>query len=283
MKSVIKVSNLTQIFSDQKVLQDINMNIFSGEIFGLLGPSGAGKTTLLKLLTRQLKPSFGTIMVLENDTKYLDKMIYREIGIMMECLGLYERLSCYDNLKLFAGLNDVPKDKISQVLQKVGLWEVRKRSVAKLSKGMKERLAFAKAIMNTPKLLFLDEPTSGLDPSNASSIHDLIQKERERGTTIILTTHNMVEAEKLCDRIALLNQGSIVECGIPKEICLKYNHQNKLRICLLDGKIIELPNHSSSAKKVKEYLEQGCIQSIHSTEPNLETVFMELTGRRLRE
>ena len=201
----------------------------------------------------------------------------------MECLGLYERLSCYDNLKLFAGLNDVPKDKISQVLQKVGLWEVRKRSVAKLSKGMKERLAFAKAIMNTPKLLFLDEPTSGLDPSNASSIHDLIQKERERGTTIILTTHNMAEAEKLCDRIALLNQGSIVECGIPKEICLKYNHQNKLRICLLDGKIIELPNHSSSAKKVKEYLEQGCIQSIHSTEPNLETVFMELTGRRLRE
>ncbi|MDE7285332.1 MAG: AAA family ATPase, partial [Lachnospiraceae bacterium] len=133
--------------------------------------------------------------------------------------------------------------------------------------------------MAEPEVLFLDEPTSGLDPVTASEIQQLIQQEQKRGATIFLTTHNMEEAHKLCNHVALLNDGMIVEYGEPEEVCRRYNHQNKLQIRLYDGKQIELPNNKEAADRIKEYLEEEAVETIHSTEPSLETVFIELTGR----
>lgn len=280
MKYVIEMTGVVKRFSGKEVLKGVDLKVNAGEIFGLLGPSGAGKTTIIKILTGQLKQSEGESRILGKDTTGLDAPVYKKLGMMMDNLGLYERLSCYDNLSLFAKIYDVPRSRIAEVLNQVDLAEAAKVPVSKLSKGMRGRLALARAVMNEPEILFLDEPASGLDPSAAAKIHQLIQKEQKRGAAIFLTTHNMEEADKLCDHVALLNEGKIVEYGSPKEICLKYNHQNKLQIRLFDGRRVELSNNSSAADEVKEYLRKGMIETIHSTEPSLETVFMELTGRK---
>lgn len=277
---VVEMRDVVQKFADKEVLKGVNLQIHSGEIFGLLGPSGAGKTTIIKILTGQIRSYEGSSIILGNNTKNLNSTVYKKIGMMMDNFGLYERLSCYDNLSLFARIYDIPRTRISWVLKQVGLEDAQKSPVSKLSKGMRGRLALARAVMNEPDILFLDEPTSGLDPSTSSYIHKLIQNEKERGATIFLTTHHMEEAHKLCGHIALLNEGKVVEYGEPEAICRKYNHQNKLLIRLRGGSQIELLNDSSAADRVKEYLENEMIETIHSTEPSLETVFMELTGRR---
>lgn len=277
--NAVEMSHVVQVFSERKVLNDVSFSAASGEIFGLLGPSGAGKTTLIKILTGQLKQTAGSASILGTDSGKIDGAVYQKIGMMLDNFGLYERLSGYDNLGMAAKIHEIPGERVKEVLHRVGLWENRKLPVLKYSKGMRGRLSLARAVMNEPEILFLDEPTSGLDPATAAEIHRLIGEEKERGTTVFLTTHNMAEAEKLCDHIALLNEGRIVEYGSPEEICTKYNYQNRLRITLRGGRQMELANDGSSAALIGEFLEQKSIKSIHSTEPNLETVFMELTGR----
>lgn len=277
----IEMEDVRQRFGEKEVLKGISLRIGAGEILGLLGPSGAGKTTIIKIVTGQLKPVSGKVLVKGRDASTLNGASYRRIGMMMDQLGLYGRLSCYDNLKLFAKIYQIPEKKIQEVLEKVGLWESKKCPAEKLSKGMKCRLALARAVMNEPEILFLDEPTSGLDPAATERIHELILEEQARGATVFLTTHNMAEAEKLCHHVALLHEGKIVEYGEPKEICRRYNHQNMLQIHLYDGTHLKIGNDKSAAESVREYLERGMLETIHSTEPNLETVFMELTGKTL--
>jgi ABC-2 type transport system ATP-binding protein len=159
--------------------------------------------------------------------------------------------------------------------------EAGKTTAGKLSKGMKQRLVLARALLQEPRLLFLDEPTSGLDPATTKRIHELLFELKESGTTIFLTTHNMEEASKLCNHIALLNEGTIVEYGVPEEICRKYNDQNIISILCKDGEIITVQNAKASARQIAEVFENGNVEAIHSSEPNLETVFMSLTGRGL--
>lgn len=278
--NAVEVTHVVHRFSEKTVLDDVSYQVASGEIFGLLGPSGAGKTTLIKILTGQLKQTKGRAAILGCDSAKLDGATYRKIGMMLDNFGLYERLSGYENLRLYAKLYEIPQSRVDDVLRRVGLWESRKLPVLKYSKGMRGRLLLARAVMNAPEILFLDEPTSGLDPATAAQIHRLMKEEQKRGATVFLTTHNMAEAQKLCDNIALLNEGRIVEYGSPEQICAKYNHQNRLKITLCDGRCVELSNDGSAAAALTEYLEQERIKSIHSTEPNLETVFMELTGRK---
>lgn len=281
MDAMVELTGIVQKFGNHEVLKDISLTIEKGEIFGLLGPSGAGKTTLIKIVTGQLKPTAGSAVTDGKNANRLCGSEYRRIGMMMDGLGLYGRLSCYDNLKLFTKIYGISENRIYEVLEKVGLSEAKKRPAEKLSKGMRGRLSFARALLNEPAILFLDEPTSGLDPATTNRIHEMIYEEQAKGTTIFLTTHNMAEAEKLCHHVALLHEGKIVEYGEPKEICRKYNHQNKLKIRLYDGRCLEMQNECSAAESVREYLEQGMIETIHSTEPDLESVFMELTGRSL--
>lgn len=281
MNSGIYMKGIVKEFGGNRILNGIGIQIEGGEIFGLLGPSGAGKTTLIKILTGQLVQTEGNAKLLGTDTRRLTDREYSRMGMLLDSSGLYERLNCYDNLLLFARIYGLSKDKPKEALKMVGLWEAKGQAVQKLSKGMKQRLVLARAMMNEPDILFLDEPTSGLDPANAREIHSLIQKQQEKGTTVFLTTHNMEEAEKLCGHIALLYEGNIVEYGNPKEICKRYNHQNKICLSLKDGKQILLENDSDGARRVYNCLKEGLVEAIHSTEPNLETVFMELTGRSL--
>ena len=281
MKDSILVQHLKMQFQNKTVLQDIDLKISKGEIFGLLGPSGAGKTTLIKILTGQLRQTSGTAQILGANTMELDHTTYTQIGMVLDQAGLYDRLSCYDNLALFAEIYKIPKTQIAKVLEKVDLQIAIKLPVSKLSKGMKQRLVLARAIMHKPKLLFLDEPTSALDPATARYIHELILEEKAKGTTIFLTTHNMEEASKLCDHVALLNEGKVMEYGTPQELCKRYNKQEQIEVQLTNGEVCVLKNQPETGNIVKEYFEKGLLTSIHSLEPNLETVFMEITGRKL--
>ena len=211
---MIKMQNIGKKFGDKTVLSDVNFSVEKGEIFGLLGPSGAGKTTIINILTNQIKEDSGSKEV---------KALPSETGIMLDIGGLYPHLTCLQNLNLYAQIYDLPKSKPIEVLEIVGLADSSKKIVAQLSRGMTQRLALARAVLYQPKLLFLDEPTSALDPGTSKGVCRLLQKLSEQGATIFLTTHNMDEALKLCNRIALLYDGKIVEQGNPNEICERYN------------------------------------------------------------
>lgn len=279
----ICVKGLSHSFGDKKVLDNISFQVKQGEIFGLLGPSGAGKTTLINILTGQLKACSGECSILGKSSHKLSGRDYLDIGVMMDNMGLYERMSCYDNLRFYNMLDEGSSKRIQEeeVLEKVGLLQAKKTLVMNLSKGMANRLAFARAIMKSPRILFLDEPTSGLDPMTLEAIHEMILQERERGATIFLTTHNMHEAQKLCDKIALLNEGRIVEYGAPAEICRRYNHQKKIQVHLKSGNDLELTHEEAVGEVLRIHFEKGEVETIHSTEPDLESIFIELTGRKL--
>lgn len=280
---MIRCDNVVKSFSGKKVLSGIDLKISDGEIFGLLGPSGAGKTTLIKILTGQLEADNGTVIVLDKEVSKLTGEDNKNIGIMMDQFGVYERLSCYDNLKVFADIYGIKKDKIMETLEVVGLKDDAKTSASNLSKGMRARLCLARVFMHSPKLIFLDEPTSGLDPQTMRQIHKLILDKKKQGCTIFLTTHNMEEAASLCDNVALLNEGVIVDGGSPKEVCRRYNHQKKIVIHLTTGEDLVMSHDIEAAKEISYFLEEGMLETIHSSEPTLETVFLELTGRRLEE
>lgn len=216
------------------VLSDVSFEVKDQEIFALLGPSGAGKTTIINILTQQLDPDSGIVEV---------DATPKELGLMFDQGGLYPNLSCLDNLNLYARIYEIPLSNVGVILKSVGLSDSAKKRVTTLSRGMTQRLALARAILCKPKLLILDEPTSALDPGTARGICKLLQHIREQGTTIFLTTHNMDEALKLCDRVALLNNGKIVTQGAPIDLCEQHNAMR--------------------------------------TVPDLEAVFLELTGVEL--
>lgn len=280
---VIETSNISKQYRNTTVLDKINLEAGKGEIVGVLGPSGAGKTTLINILTGQIRADSGDAYILETSCVNLDCKTYSKIGIMMDSFGLYERLSVYENLKFYSQIFRISSNRIEYVLNKTGLYGARKTLVQNLSKGMKARLNLARAFLKEAELLFLDEPTSGLDPQTAQHIHGLIEEEKQKGTTVFLTTHNMHEAEKLCDNIALLCDGKIVEYGNPQKICSKYNYMNVIDITLKNGEKISLPNSPKSSDKIKQLVESESIKSIHSSEPNLENVFLLLTGKVLKQ
>lgn len=279
--NTIELNGICKSFKDKQVLNQISICVKEGEVLGLLGPSGAGKTTILNILSGQLQQDEGTASLLGCDSRHLNDAVYQQIGLVLDSCGLYNRLRVYDNLAIFAAIHQVDKKEIQKVLESVGLLDAMQKRVHTLSKGMKQRLVFARAILHHPKVLFLDEPTSGLDPATAQHIHHLIQDMKKAGTTIFLTTHNMEEATKLCDHVALLNEGKFIEYGEPMAICEKYNQLNKIRVKRKDGRYIEFANAPASAKQLAKLCEEGGIASIHSTEPSLETVFISLTGREL--
>lgn len=281
MNSVISLNHISKKYGDYEALSDIEFSVSQGEIFGLLGPSGAGKTTIIKIITGQLKCTNGEAFIWGKNCQNLTEDIYAQIGMVLDSSGIYTRLSCYDNLKLFTGIYGISKERIIEVMDAVKLSDVLKRPAGKLSKGMMQRLVFARAILHRPKLLFLDEPTSGLDPATTLEIHKYILELKNQGTTILITTHNMEEATKLCDYIALLNDGKIIEYGEPKAICRKYDQRQIISVLQESGEMIEVPLDKNLGNRITTIMKEGKIVSIHSSEPDLETVFINLTGRKL--
>ena len=281
---VIQIKDVCKAFDQRQVLNNISLSVEEGEIFGLLGPSGAGKTTLIKMLIGLLSATSGNIAILG---KELDKKIdesFPSFGMVLDNDGLYDRLNCYDNLELYARIYSISNRKkvINDLLEKVGLIESSKKSVSNLSKGMRQRLSFARAILHSPKIVFLDEPTSGLDPATTLQIHSMMKMLKESGTTIFLTTHNMNEAQKMCDHLALLNEGNIVEEGTPEDICLHHRKKCEVNIEMTNGEKYMVDSHDLLTVLQTVLDTNNKIRSIHSNEPNLEEVFIELTGGDLR-
>jgi len=281
LENIISMKNVRKDFKETKALKNVTFNVKEGEVFGFLGPSGAGKTTTIKLLTSQLIPTSGEVKVFGKDVYANKKDIFKNIGVLSDTSGIYDRLSVRDNLTLYADIYGVPKKNVEEILDKVGMREDIKKEAKKLSKGMKQRLMIARAVLHKPKLLFLDEPSSSLDPGTTLEIHRLLKKLNAEGTTIFLTTHNMEEADKLCDRVAFLNDGEIVEIGNPKDLKLKYTTEYIKVILKDENKEIMLKNDAESASKIKAWMENGQLMAIHSMEPSLEKIFLNLTGREL--
>lgn len=272
---MIKVERVIKRFGDNVALNQISFSINEGEIFGFLGPSGSGKTTMINILTGQLQANSGKTELLGKDSQKLLPSDFEELGLVGDTSGYYEKLSLYNNLLLFARLYGVSKSRIEEILKQVGLYDSKDTPAEKLSTGMRQRMLLARALINYPKVLFLDEPTSGLDPTTSKKIHKLLQELKERGTTIFLTTHDMNEATLLCDNLALLNKGDLIEQGSPSEIIQKYNTEKKVAV-----------TYSDSTKKVVRFedLRQEDykkMMTIHSCEPTLEDIFIKLTGEKL--
>ncbi|MBS5093955.1 ABC transporter ATP-binding protein [Streptococcus sp. HMSC078H12] len=275
-QQVIKADNLGKSFGSFKAISSLTFEVNKGEILGFLGPSGSGKTTTINILTGQLTPDQGQSSILGKSSTNLNEEDLTNIGLITENSGYYEKLSLYDNLLFFAKLYDVPQGDLDDLMKRVGLYDRRKTLAEKLSTGMKQRMLLVRAIINKPQVLFLDEPTSGLDPSTSQSIHELIKELQAEGTTIFLTTHDMHEATILCDKIVLLNKGQIVEAGTPSDLIQKYNTDKRVKITYQSGKEDYL-----SFSELGQVSQTDDILTIHSCEPTLEDVFIQLTGGKL--
>lgn len=274
---MITVEKITKRFGNKTALNQIQFNVDKGEIFGFLGPSGAGKTTLINILTGQLKADEGTTQLLGKDTKDLTPEDLARIGLVGDSSGYYEKLSLEKNLIVYAKIYGLPNSRVDEVLEQVGLLESKKTIAEKLSTGMRQRMFLARALLNRPELLFLDEPTSGLDPMTSKKIHRLLEELKATGTTIFLTTHDMVEATEMCDRISLLNQGDLVEIGTPRDIIQKYNKEKRVKVTYMD--------HSEQVMAFEDLKDQDMtqVELIHSMEPTLEDIFIQLTGEKLND
>ena len=274
---MITVEKITKRFGNKTALNQIQFNVDKGEIFGFLGPSGAGKTTLINILTGQLKADEGTTQLLGKDTKDLTPEDLTRIGLVGDSSGYYEKLSLEKNLIVYAKIYGLPNSRVDEVLEQVGLLESKKTIAEKLSTGMRQRMFLARALLNRPDLLFLDEPTSGLDPMTSKKIHRLLEELKAAGTTIFLTTHDMVEATEMCDRISLLNQGDLVEIGTPRDIIQKYNKEKRVKVTFVD--------HSVQVMAFEDLKDQDMtqVELIHSMEPTLEDIFIQLTGEKLND
>lgn len=281
MKSIITMQNVKKEFKETTALKKLSFQVEEGEIFGFLGPSGAGKTTAIKILTAQLRQTSGEVRVFGKEIFKEKKDIIGRIGVLSDSSGIYERLSVYENLEIFARIHGVGKNEIMEVLERVGMADQLKKEAKKLSRGMKQRLMLARTVLHKPQLLFLDEPTSSLDPGITQEIHHMLRKLNQEGTTIFLTTHNMDEADKLCARVAFLNSGEIVELGRPDDLKLKYAGDTVKVVLDNEAEPVFVTNNADGGLKIGEWMKEGRVRAIHSQEPNLEKIFLGITGREL--
>ena len=276
--NVLSMEDVSLSFGEKRVLDGLSFSVARGECFGFLGPSGAGKTTTIKLLTRQLVKDAGRIVLFGRPIENASDADYERIGILSDTSALYERMSIEDNLKLYAKIRGRGEGDIARLLERMDLSRDRKTLVKNCSKGMRQRAALLAALIHSPELLFLDEPTSGLDPTARAEVHRMLAELRSAGTTVFLTTHDMAEADSVCDRIAILDEGRIVAEGAPQSLKLRYA-RNRVVVVTRTRGVVETAKDASAADGLRDLFAAGEVLSIHSDEPNLEEVFLELTGR----
>jgi len=314
MNSAIEVNNLTKVYGSPGTgvlaVDHISFEVQQGEIFGFLGPNGAGKTTTQRMLTTLLEPTEGRIVVFGHDLTSDAYPVKRQMGLVPEESNIYTELTAWDNLMFTASLYRVPRaqraERVQHWLEAFGLWEKRDVKAASFSKGMRRRLSIAMAIIHRPTLLFLDEPTPGLDAQSARAIRDLIRQLNSQGTTIFLTTHQIEEANLLCDRVAIINNGRIAAIDTPERLKATFRRVQSVEVALEPNgsahgpALAALPGVTTATKmgdkqrlytedpstlllQITDYARANSLRivSLNTLGPSLEDVFLEITGQQV--
>jgi ABC-2 type transport system ATP-binding protein len=307
---VIEVEHLTKYYRILLAVDHISFAVHRGEVFGFLGPNGAGKTTTQRMLTTLLEPSEGLIVINGHDLAHDAYAAKRHMGLVPEESNVYDELTAWENLMFTAQLYRVPRSeravRAQELLEIFGLWEKRGVKVAEFSKGMRRRLSIAMGILHTPALLFLDEPTSGLDAQSSRMIQDLVRQLNAEGTTIFLTTHQIEEANQLCNRVAIINRGQIAAIDTPERLKQAFQRVQSVEVALEpDGQahgpeLANLPGVLTSVKMgdkwrlyttapsellpgIMDYAHSRTLRvvSLNTLGPSLEDVFLEITGQQV--
>jgi fluoroquinolone transport system ATP-binding protein len=284
---MIKVDNISYRYpkAGEDTITNMSFNIEKGEIYGFLGPSGAGKSTTQNILIKLLSGFHGDISVLNKSLPSWNADFYNHVGIGFELPNHYGKLTGLENLRFFASLYDKPCEDPFELLDLVGLKDAAQQRTEDYSKGMKMRLNFIRALLHNPEIYFFDEPTSGLDPVNARQIKNIITELRNRSKTIFITTHNMYDADELCDRVAFITDGSIRAEAPPKELKLEFGQPLLTVEYENDGlkkqtfRLDELASNQLFQQLIKKHK----IISMHSQEASLEEVFIKVTGKSLTQ
>jgi ABC-2 type transport system ATP-binding protein len=307
MDEVIAVRDLRKSYDKLEAVKGIQFEVGEGEVFGLLGPNGAGKTSTVEILEGLRPRSSGEAMVLGLDPDRQTKQLKDRIGVCLQATNLPAKMKTHEALDLFASFYSRSISS-EHLLQRLQLWDKRNAFYETLSGGQKQRLALAMSLVNDPQLLFLDEPTTGLDPQIRLEIHGLIEEMKAEKRTVVLTTHYIEEAERLCDRVAIMDEGKIVAMGTPKELQQQSKGQSRIQInvaaplqqgtlppwpdaieTILNGDGREMTVYSNRPARtlfeIMKWLDQQGLQldDVHLKRPTLEDVFVELTGKKLRD
>jgi len=305
MKAVIKVDHLRKSYKDIKAVNDISFRVYEGEIFGMLGPNGAGKTTTMEIVEGIRKADSGRVTVLGIDVRKHPRQVKTNIGVQLQTTSLYPRLSVREVMALFASF--YPRSaSIDKLIKLVDLEDSRKKRCKNLSGGQQQRLSIALALVNNPKVLFLDEPTSGLDPQSRHNIWKMIEYVRSKGKSVFITTHYMEEAQRLCDRVAIIDYGKIIATDKPDKLVSQHFQEEAIEFELnqplgddvLRG-VAGVTNVVQENGKVTVYSsavpvtvsalldlakQRGFeLTNLYVRRATLEDVFLKLTGRRIRE
>ena len=283
----VLVKNLKFLYPKSKKLavNGVSFSIRKGEIFGFLGPNGAGKTTTQKLIIGLLKNYEGNIELLGRNLRNWNINIYNKIGVGFELPNHYQKLTAQENLELFSSFYRQKTIQPMDLLKMVELEKDANQRVGTFSKGMKSKLNFARSLLNDPEILFLDEPTTGLDPVSSRLIKDIIKQKREEGKAIFLTTHNMNDADELCDRVGFIVDGKLMLIENPRELKIRHGKKFVKIEYLKDDQLIKKEYSLSNLAENKEFiniLKTGTVQTIHSAEATLDDIFIKATGRQIR-
>jgi ABC-2 type transport system ATP-binding protein len=285
---MIEATDLQRRFGAKEAVSGISLSARRGEIFGLLGPNGAGKTTTIRMLTGQIDPTSGSARVAGCDVVKQRAQLKERIGVVFEEQNLYDRLSARLNLEFSCWLYGVPRSRVDEVLDLVHLRDRAKDAISKFSNGMKQRVMIARALIHRPQVLFLDEPSRGLDPISAREVRETIERLCQAGTTILLTTHLMEEADQLCQQVAFIVNGKIVANDTPRHLKLAHG-QRALSVTLAEADqhgsapfremTLSMDTPADQAR-LAELMASGQVRAMHSKEATLEEVFIEVAGVR---
>jgi ABC-2 type transport system ATP-binding protein len=309
---IVKIKKLTKKFGSFTAVDNIDLSIKEGEIYGLLGPNGAGKSTTINMICGLITTTEGSIEILGKDNQKHSGFTKRNIGVVPQDIAVYEDLTCIENVKFFASLYEIRgealKKKAHEALEFVGLSDKAKSFPAEFSGGMKRRLNIACAIAHTPKLIIMDEPTVGIDPQSRNHILESVKKLNEKGCTIIYTTHYMEEVEAISTQISIIDHGKVIAGGTKEELKGIVTNKNTVEVTVGDGKVIKeaeimkikgvtgvsvtenivkidsLKEIQNLDKIILYFTDNGVsIKNVENKVPDLETVFLTLTGRKLRD
>jgi len=286
MHPMIKTEHLTKSYGEKKAVDDLNLEVDQGEIYGFLGPNGAGKTTTIRILSTLTKPTSGKIFVNGHDVIKESDRVKEEFGIVQQHISLNKELTVKENLELHARLHHINKkernERINELLDYVGLTEFGDYLIERISGGMTRRVMIARSLLHNPKLLFLDEPTVGLDAQSRRRIWDLVRGMNSDGAAVFLTTHYIEEAEALCDRVGIIHQGRMISEGSPLEL------RRSLGMITVEERLMDnntkyryFPDRASAADYIQNIPSNA--ENVTMRESNLEDVFVELTGQRVSE